>query len=140
MKKIIFLFAISMLLACSKSDENKVDTINQNKITPPVWIQGTWLNVFSTNPFTATPFCKFTNSDFCVISSSLENCIAQSIQQASQAGASTNVQQTITDNNYKLTYTIQGQTSTYQFIKISNTKIEYVNPTVGLPNLSLTKQ
>jgi hypothetical protein len=62
------------------------------------------------------------------------------IQQALQAGLTTNIQQTITDSAYTLSMTIQSQTTTYSFIKISNTKIEYVSPTNGLPNLPLTKQ
>jgi hypothetical protein len=139
MKKILLISLTFLFLSCSSSsDDNSSNSSNQ--ITPPSWIQGTWLQTMSTDLLITNPVFRFKPNDFCVLSSSLEICNAQNIQQASQAGATTNVQQTITDNEYTLSMTIQSQTTTYKFIKISNTKIEYVNPTNGLPNLPLTKQ
>ena len=136
-KPFILLLASFILLSCSSSDDSNN---NENAINPPSWIQGTWLQTMSTNPLITQPIFRFKSNDFCVLSSNLEICNAQNIQQASQAGAKTSIQQTITDSEYTLSMTIQGQTTTYSFIKISITKIEYVNPTNGLPNLSLTKQ
>lgn len=139
MKKVLLIGLTFLFLSCSSSsDENSSNSTNQ--ITPPSWIQGTWLQTMSTDPLITQPLFRFKPNDFCVISSSVEICQAQNIQQAAQSGASTNVEQTINDNEYRLSMTIQGQTTTYRFIKISNTKIEYVNPTNGLPNLPLTKQ
>ena len=139
MKKVLLIGLTFLFLSCSSSsDENSSNSSNQ--ITPPSWIQGTWLQTMSTDPLITQPLFRFKPNDFCVISSGVEICQAQNIQQAAQSGASTNVEQTINDNEYRLSMTIQGQTTTYRFIKISNTKIEYVNPTNGLPNLPLTKQ
>lgn len=139
MKKILLISLTFLFLSCSSSSDDNTSN-SSNQITPPSWIQGTWLQTMSTDPLITQPFLRFKPNDFCVISSSLETCQAQSIQQAAQSGASTNVEQTINDNEYRLSMTIQGQTTSYRFIKISNTKIEYVNPTNGLPNLPLTKQ
>jgi hypothetical protein len=139
MKKILLISLTICLLSCSSgSDDNSSNSSYQ--ITPPSWIQGTWLQTITTDPLITNPVFRFKPNDFCSISSGLETCQAQSIQQAAQSGASTNVEQIINDNEYQLSMTIQGQTSTFRFIKISNTKIEYVNPTSGLPNLPLTKQ
>ena len=139
MKKILLISLTFLFLSCSSSSDDNSNN-SSNQITPPSWIQGTWLQTMSTDPLITNPVFRFKSNDFCVISSSLEICQAQSIQQAAQSGASTNVEQTINDNEYRLSMTIQGRTTTYRFIKISNTKIEYVNPTNGLPNLPLTKQ
>ena len=138
MKKIITLLLTILLFSCSSnSDDNNNSSI---LITPPSWIQGTWLQTVSTDPLTVNPVFKFKSNDFCALTSNIEVCQAQSLQQASQGGASVNVEQTITDSEYKLSITIQGQTTSYRFVKINNTKIEYINPIVGLPNLPLTKQ
>lgn len=139
MKKILLISLTFLFLSCSSSSDDNASN-SSNQITPPSWIQGTWLQTMSTDPLITQPVFRFKPDDFCVISSSIEICQAQSILQAAQSGASTNVEQTINDNEYRLSMTIQGQTTTYRFIKISNTKIEYVNPTNGLPNLPLTKQ
>lgn len=139
MKKILLISLTFLFLSCSSSSDDNSNN-SSNQITPPSWIQGTWLQTTSTDPLITDPFCRFKSNDFCFILSSSEICQAQNIQQAAQSGASTNVEQIINDNEYELSMTIQGLTTTYRFIKISNTKIEYVNPTNGLPNLPLTKQ
>ena len=137
----ILLFSIIVTSCSSNSSPQTANpNSNNNQITPPLWIQGTWIRITSTTPLTTSPFCKFTTNDFCIISGNTELCNAQNIQQASQAGGTTNVMQTINDSEYSLSMTVQSQTSTYKFIKISPNKIEYVNPTNGFPNISLTKQ
>lgn len=139
MKKNLLISLTFLFLSCSSSsDDNSSNSSNQ--ITPPSWIQGTWLQTLSTNPLITQPFFRFKPNDFCIITSNLEICQAQSIQQSPQSGASTSVEQKINDNEYRLSITTQGLTTTYRFIKISNAKIEYVNPTNGLPNIPLTKQ
>jgi hypothetical protein len=139
MKKILLISLTFLLISCSSSSDDNSNNVT-NQITPPSWIQGTWLQTMSTDPLITQPVFRFKPNDFCVLSSNVEVCNAQNIQQAAQSGATTSVQQTITDSEYTLSMTIQSQTTTYSFIKISNTKIEYVNPTNGLPNLQLTKQ
>lgn len=139
MKKNLLISLTFLFLSCSSSsDDNSSNSSNQ--ITPPSWIQGTWLQTLSTNPLITQPSFRFKPNDFCIITSNLEICQAQSIQQSPQSGVSTSVEQKINDNEYRLSITTQGLTTTYRFIKISNAKIEYVNPTNGLPNIPLTKQ
>lgn len=139
MKKNLLISLTFLFLSCSSSsDDNSSNSSNQ--ITPPSWIQGTWLQTLSTNPLITQPSFRFKPNDFCIITSNLEICQAQSIQQSPQSGVATSVEQKINDNEYRLSITTQGLTTTYRFIKISNAKIEYVNPTNGLPNIPLTKQ
>lgn len=138
MRKLILFSLMTIFFSCSSDSNDEPSSLN-NQITPPSWIQGTWLQTMSTNPLITQPIFRFKSNDFCVLPSNLEICNAESIKQALQAGAKTSIQQTITDSEYTLTMTIQGQTTTYSFIRKSTTKIDYVNPTNGLPNLSLTK-
>lgn len=140
MKKLVLRTFVLVIILTSCSSNSDSNESNNNSITPPSWIQGIWLQTQSTDPLIISKFCKFTNNDFCVFASSTEICNAQSIQQAAQSGATTNIQQTISDDVYELSLTIQSQTTSYKFIKISSTKIEYVNPISGLPNLPLTRQ
>lgn len=136
--KHLLLFSLFFLLISCSSDSDAPEV--SNKITPPAWIQGTWGQITTTNPVATTPFATFKVNDFCLIASTIEICNAANLQQLAQSGATVNVAQTITNNEYTLSMTIQSQTTTYKFIKISNTEIEYVNPTNGLPNLSLIKE
>jgi YHS domain-containing protein len=136
MKKYILFFCIIFLISCSSSDS---DNNSNSSLHPPSWIQGTWAQVI-TDPIIIIPFCKFTSNDFCLIASNLETCIRQPLENASQSGANVNVDETISDTEYKFSYSIEGQTYYYHFIKISDTKIEFVNPNQGLPNVPLFKQ
>ena len=138
MKKNLLICLTFLFLSCSSSDDSQSSTTNQ--ISPPSWIQGTWIQTISTDPLITQPLFRFKTNDFCLLSSNLEICNAQNIEQAAKAGITTNVQQTVTDSEYILSMTIQSQTTTYRFIRISSTKIEYVNPINGLPNIPLTKQ
>jgi len=142
MKKLLLLLTFVCLLGCSSSDDNKTENSSSTSINPPSWLIGTWANNYAgdTSSPIYKPLFRFKNNDFCVLSSSMEICQAENIKNASQAGAKTSVKETATDKEYELSMTIQSLTTTYKFIKISNTKIEYVNTSNGLPNTVLIKQ
>ena len=138
MKKILLISLTFLILNCSTNSDNQ--SVSNVQITPPSWIQGTWLQTLSTDPLITQPVYRFSENDFCVISSSIETCHAQNLQQASQSGGNVNVEQIITATEYELKITVVSQTTKYNFIKINDTTIEAVNPTNGLPNLTLTRQ
>lgn len=129
MKKLFLLIVVVFLtLSCSSSDDN----INSSQLTPPSWIHGTWARVYIDMDISIVePFCKFTSNKFCVITSNLETCMIES--------ELTTVSQTMTDSQYTFSFTNVGQTVSYEFIKISDTKIELVVAVGGFPNVQLEK-
>lgn len=68
----------------------------------------------------------------------IEDCTAEVIELSSKAGFTTNIEQTITDTEYKLSYTSANSTITHRFIKISATKIKDVS--ISEDGDALTKQ
>lgn len=131
MKNLLIVFTALLLFSCSSSSDDN-NSSNSN-FHPPAWIQGTWKDDMSFG-------YKFSTNDFCTIVSLSEICLRETLEQAKKSGANVKVNEEISENTYKFSYTVQGLTSTYHFIKISNTKIEFVNPTQGLPNISYIKQ
>lgn len=129
MKKLLLILTFAILfVSCSSSDDNSK---NNSHLNPPNWIQGTWAVVY-TDPVIIQPFCKFTSDNFCTIASNQEICLT--------TNEHTTVTQNPTDASFSFSYTTQGQTSSFTFRKITDTEIEYINPTQGLPNLTLEKQ
>lgn len=125
MKKILLFTLLLCFISCSSSDEG---INNQSSISPPDWIQGTWLLDGTASELGF----KFTSNDFCVIVlSNLESCFNEQLDQTSNAGGTTNVSETITDNNYTIEITLISQTVTYQFEKVSSTQIEWINDPLG---------
>lgn len=140
MKKSLIIFLTVLLFSCSSSDDKNESSTSNISITPPSWIQGTWLQVLSNSPYIAEPTLRFKSDDLCLLTSSLEQCNAENLRQSARIGVLTKVEQVITDKEYKLSITIQSQTVTYHFIKINSSKIEWVYFNNGLGNLSLIKQ
>lgn len=134
-KQFILLLITVLMLSCSSNDEKTSQ--NSNSLNPPDWIKGTWAEKWgSPGEYTYNPFFNFKNNDFCTLSGNMEICIMQSLGSASGF----KVTETKTDTDYKFSFTSQGITTSYHFIKISNTKILYVNSVQGLPNMELYKQ
>lgn len=142
MKKLLILFlSVTTLLSCA-SDEGAstlTPVTPPNSITPPSWIQGSWSQrIGSPDNYTYLPTFRFKPNDFCSWSSNTEACFGNSIQQSNGSVTATQV---ISNNEYKLTITIGGsQTTVYHFVKITDTKIEYLNPMNGVSSLELFKQ
>lgn len=128
MRKIIgLILSITFLFSsCSSSDDDNSGN-NGSGINPPDWIQGTWL-LEEPNP---TAGYRFTNDDFCLIVISQQTCFKESISQTNNSGATTNVNEEITDNRYSIEITLGTQIVTYEFSKISSTEIEWVNDPLG---------
>jgi len=129
MKKILFVLSLFLLLSCSSSSD---DNNSSNLFNPPAWIQGSWSNEIAS--------FIFKKNDFCTRVSNLESCLNDNLLAAKKSGVSVNVDEEISENEYKFSYTIQGQTSYYHFKKITNAEIELVNPIQGQPNTSFFKQ
>ena len=129
MKNIIFIIAFTSLLFSCSSDNNSDNTgTNSNNcqtLNPPTWIQGTWIK--QNSPAGSYTGYKFTSDDV--------------IDIFSQSGSSSrkfqldfyctsNVSYTVTENITPTSYFLEINWSgiaTYNFAKISDTKIELVN-------------
>lgn len=137
MKKYLILLLITVLVVSCSSSNDDVSQ-NSNTLNPPDWIKGTWAyKSGSPGEYTYTPIYNFKNNDFCSIIGNTEFCTMQS--QGSMSVIK--VTETKTDTDYKFSFTVQGITTSYHFIKISNTKIEYVKPVQGISlNQELFKQ
>lgn len=132
MKKLLFVFTALLLFSCSSSSDD--NNSSNSLFHPPTWIQGTWKDIDGITGFT------FKKNDFCSLAVNFETCLNENLVAAKKAGASVNVDETISESEYKFSYTIQGSTTYFHFKKITNTKIELVNPIQGMPNAPLIKQ
>lgn len=70
---------------------------------------------------------KFSSNDLCVQILTTEQCQKGLIDLIRKSGQTATVDETITSTSYsaKITY-VGGQSVTYSFKKVSNTKIEYI--------------
>ncbi len=128
MRKIFgLILAIGFLCSsCSSSDDDNSGN-NSSEINPPDWIQGTWL-LEQPNPNSGY---RFTSDDFCLINLSQQTCFKESISQTNNSGATTNVNEEISDNSYSIEITLGTQIVTYEFEKVSDTEIEWINDPLG---------
>lgn len=123
MKKIfglILLIALS-ISSCSSDDDNSGN--NNSSINPPNWIQGTWLLENST----VNSGFKFTTDDLCLISLTTQTCNKETLELYDGTQIYTNVEEEITNDYYSVEITISSSVNTYQFEKVSNTKIKWLN-------------
>jgi hypothetical protein len=129
MKNILLIITL-MLLSCSSDSESDNANINFN---PPNWIQGSWRD-------NITSGFKFTTNNVCQLVSTNQNCFKEMIDSynASIPNSVTVEEETISDTEYKFSYTVSGVTQYYHFIKLSNTSIELIQPS-GI-NPIFTKQ
>src|SRR5690554_2020023 len=130
MKKLLLIASSVLLtLSCGTSDDSSSNNSNNNsssKITPPTWIQGTYYQVFEGSERKQFGY-KFYSNDLCVLQYTHENCMQGSIDIYQGTNAYTNVEQSITDTEYKCTITIQSQKLNYHFQKVSDNTIKDVN-------------
>lgn len=126
---------IFLLISCSSSSESN-DNASINLFNPPNWIQGVWRDNTSSG-------FKFTNDNVCELTAVSQHCYKEMVNNSNMAipNSATVNESVISDNEYKFSYTVQGQTVFYHFIKVSNTKIELVNQLIpGMPNPVYIKQ
>jgi hypothetical protein len=127
----VCLFVITLLQSCSKDDDN---SLNSNKINPPSWIIGSWLD--KTEPeWAQIGGFKFTKDN--LIELSAEN--KEILNYNTSLSGLMDVTQTNTTNSYSLKIETFGTTVIeYYFEKGGNNTIIYKLSTVH--NVVLTKQ
>lgn len=112
MKKILLLSLLFIgLISCSSSDDGN----KANQITPPSWIQGTWL--LEGSPVSSG--YKFSSNDFCLIALTSATCHKDTLELYEGSEITTNVTQEISDSNYSIEVTIGSSIQTYNFEKVS---------------------
>lgn len=131
MKKSLFVIAILVLFSCSASKEDTDTKITTNFFNPPSWIQGSW--GYGLGEFT------FKKNDYCSKLLNSETCYNDLFNVSTNGGVLVDVKEDISETEYKFSFTIQGQTTYYDFKKISSTKIELINSIKGQPSTILTK-
>jgi hypothetical protein len=121
MKKILLLLSIILLLGCSSSDDSS--SKNQSSINPPSWIQGTWLLQDSG----VDSGFRFTTDDVCIIFSSTQACNKEQLNLANKTSTFNKVEEEITDDYYSADITIVSNVTSYEFERVSNTEIKWLN-------------
>ncbi|RTL13386.1 MAG: hypothetical protein EKK56_05540 [Flavobacteriaceae bacterium] len=126
MKKIILTLIAFTLMGCSSESDN----VSSNSIiSPPAWIQGVWLQD-NGNGGVANNGYQFTTDDF-ILKGLVDYSFKNQINTNLSVGANSTVVETKTDNIYNISITLSTATSNYNFVKISSTKIEWVNDPMG---------
>lgn len=131
MKKLL-LFACAVVLSAACSSDNDSDNnsnSNSSKITPPAWIQGTWVDkdMYDTSGYKMGYIFK--NDDICMLNISYEVCWKETvnIHNSTPNAPKATVTQTISDVGYKCTITLASQATHYNFQKVSSTTIKNVD-------------
>ncbi len=129
MKKIILLITFtSILFSCSPGGNSSNVSSNCATINPPTWIQGTWIKVATNTNIQQLYGYKFTANDVIEVAPGGTNSISRKGQ--IDFYCSSNAPYTITENITPTSYFLEinwGAFATYNFTKISATKIELIN-------------
>jgi len=124
------LFAL-LFTACSKDDSK---SLTENKtFNPPSWILGKWL--MNRNVTGSEIGFEFKANDFCYITAGTTTCFNSVLGTYDGTNVKTDITEEKSDNHYKVSVTIQGTTTKYHFVKVSNTEIQ---ETVTDPNGNAT--
>lgn len=109
MKKSIYLFVLFISIffnSCSRDDTSEI-----NKISPPAWIKGVWVEDFlKQDQFT------FTDDDIIITSAGASTSLKPIAEQGNYSQTSSN-----TEFSYSINFS--STRFTYKFKKVSNTKI-----------------
>lgn len=122
MKKNLLILSAIALFGCSASDDNSSVNQNENSINPPSWIRGNWY----LDGTTSYGF-KFTSDDVCIIALSQSACNKESLTIYQGTDVYTHVEEQTTDTKYSVDVTIGSNTTSYEFQKVSDTQIKWVN-------------
>lgn len=127
MKKILLFVSAVILSASCSSDDNEINNSSNSKITPPEWIQGTWLQ---DNSYKLG--YKFTTNDFCQILPTTEYCWKSVVELTNSVTPSDNNKSSISQESsatvYSITLNIYGaQKTILSFRKKSNNEIIWSN-------------
>lgn len=145
MKKTLLTLAFTSLLfiGCSNNNDDEStnapgqsNSENVQYFHPPTWIKGTWSST------TSDPIkYKFTDNDFIQINSGSEMSNVAYLKQIKSLGGTVSVDETANENQYYFTMKMNGSNMTYQFKKVTATKLLWVNhPSSGVIDIYLYKQ
>lgn len=133
MKKLLLMTgAVFIVFSCSSSDDNSSDNNNNNsaKITPPTWIQGTWVDKETYDEVGYKIGFIFKKNDICIINIANETCWKEVIDQSNNTPNypyPVNVEQKTSDIEYKCSITHASQTVYYNFEKVSSNTIKNID-------------
>ena len=127
MKKnfLIVIFSFT-LFSCSNSDDDNNQTANY--FNPPSWIIGTWIQEGSSlgNGYI------FTTNDFLLKNEIAGNTsFKEAIETTKSTGGNASATEEISSTMYNVSIIIGAQTYIYNFQKVSDTKIEWINDPLG---------
>ncbi|MXO06171.1 hypothetical protein [Flavobacterium sp. HBTb2-11-1] len=134
MRKITCILAVFfVLISCSSTEDSQTA---QNQISPPSWIQGTWMQT-SGNASSGIGY-KFSSDNICSILLTTQNCYKEMMETYKNTGAKTSTSESVkTDTEYKFSLTVQGTTTELHFKKVDSKTIYLVAGNINTP---LTKQ
>jgi len=113
------IFAILLIITSCSSDSNNNSNANI-KISPPGWIQGTWLDESQIVGF------KFTNNDIITINFNTEQSQREILKLGADSGQTVSASDESTSNYYSVVLNFPaGQTVTYSFNKLSDNEINW---------------
>ena len=131
MKKLL-LFAAAVVLSAACSSDNDSDgnsNNNSSKITPPAWIQGTWVDKETYDLLGYKIGYIFRIDDACLLNISNETCWKDAInlQNSSPGAPQVVVVQSVSDTQYKCSITVVSQTVYLNFQKMSTNTIKDID-------------
>lgn len=121
-RKIFSILIVLLVFSCSSSDDS---TQSSSAIDPPEWILGTWLLEDSG---LGDMGWRFTSNDFIMIQSGFEVSQKGQIEIIISGGGEASVENISTDDTYEIRTNFPGgQTTSYKFISVSETELQWKN-------------
>ena len=119
--------SVLLTLSCGTSDDSSSNNSNNNsaKITPPVWIQGVYYQVIEGSDAKMGGY-RFYSDDICVLAHTSETCMKGTFDVYQGTNLYINVEQNITNTEYKCTINLGAQKINYHFQKVSDNTIKDV--------------
>src|SRR5690606_27525829 len=117
MKKLLLMASLLVLsVSCADIVDAEIPTNNSNnnssKITPPAWIQGTWVEKEAFDEIGYKIGFIFKSDDICMLNTSHEACWKETIDHTNSVPNypyPVNVDQKISDTEYKCSITLASQ-------------------------------
>lgn len=128
------LTATLLTVSCSSNNDDENTPTNQQSTTtqyfhPPTWIQGTW---DVTNGTTSNKLYKFTADDFILLVTGVsEQSMTGTIKSSPNGGSVDETVNSNTQYNFTVKYNITPTTQSFEFRKVSATKIQWKDNSNG---------
>ncbi len=118
-----FYILLIILLTISCNTEDLVSTDSDFKITPPVWIVGTWL---SQDSMVSPAGLKFTEDDFISFDADgVENSAKVTYSLLKLLDSNLTVLDRSTNDSYTISFKYTNREDQHIFTKVSNNEIQY---------------